>query len=83
MKTFNEIIAMAEINKKEADNLGRIREQRQLAGEILAGVLFNGFHLTETELAFVYRCNRSMRPVDEPTLSALRKINERRWITEN
>lgn len=77
--TFDEIIAINKFRRAEDSKLNAIRHQRQLAGEILAGRLYHSFELTETEERFVLACNRSMVPIKAYQLSALEKINERRW----
>lgn len=79
MATFNEIIAIAKFRKQEDSKVDQIREQRRLAGEILAGRVFHGMELTLAEERFVRDCNRSMCPLSAPALSALTKINKRRW----
>ena len=79
MKKFDEIIARAELDKYERSNLDRLREQRQLCGEVFAGVLYHGFKISEAEERFIHACNRSMRPLDKELLSVLQKINARRW----
>lgn len=63
----------------ETKNIEAINHQRQLAGEVIAGKLFHGFHMTDAEERFVNRCNRVMRPLDELTLACLRGLNARRW----
>lgn len=77
--TFNQIIAINRFRKEEDSKLEKIRRQRQLAGEVLAGRLYHGIELSETEERFVLACNRSMKPLDDQTFSALEKINKRRW----
>ena len=80
MTTFEEIVAMTkQHNKEDLAKLEQIRHQRQLAGEILAGRMFHGFELSEAEERFVLLCNRAMRPIKSYQLSALEKINKRRW----
>ena len=80
MKTFEEIVAATkQNNKEELSKMEQVRHQRQLAGEILAGRMFDGFELSEAEERFVLSCNRAMQPIKSYQLSALEKINKRRW----
>lgn len=81
MKKFDEIIAR-EIKKAELSALDALREQRQLCGEVFAGVLYHGFKISEAEERFVRRCNRVMMPLDNPTLACLRILNARRWAAK-
>jgi len=78
--SFDDILETQKYNKRTRSKLDKIRNQRQLASEILAGMLYHGFKLSEQEERFVLACNRSMRPIDDPEImSTLIKINKRRW----
>lgn len=68
-----------EYKKQERSALDKIREQRQICGEIFAGVLYHGFRMTEKEERFVKKINRSMKPVKSAELAIAKEINERRW----
>lgn len=76
---FDEIIALENIKKEEMSKMDKIREQRQICAVIICGVIYDGLKLTQAEHVFVDRIKRSMKPISEHALSALKKIEERRW----
>lgn len=77
--TFDNILNLKSFVGRKGTPVDQIREQRQLASDVIAGFLHEGMSLSATEHDFVRKINKSMVPIDLPTFTVLEKIALRRW----